>query len=354
MPQKSLARSLADGLSDRPSATVQAPDAVMLSIARTVLPRYLMTAALSSPEGAAVSPHGPRWINRLGRAVTGNRWVHGAVLLLVLMIAGVNLARVPHASMVPLLVGLIPFAVGTFVLCPLRWHQVTASGAPRRWLMRVYAEGELLGLITPAHAGADLWRAHQLRKRGMETAAAYADVAVDRIVAGMATVVFIVAAGTTLPLDDVLPALVAGPLIVVAALMVRRRHPNLLPTRPLPSPMRVLRGIGLGLVYQLSFLALLLGSVNALGQTVQPLPLLGVIGASRIAGVIPGMHGAGPREGALVAGLVALGLPLNMALGATALASVVVWAPALLLGGGCLIARRLRPQCTPEIATVPA
>jgi hypothetical protein len=276
------------------------------------------------------------------------------VLVLVLTIAGVNLARVPNASVMPLLVGLIPFAVGTFVLCPLRWHQVTASGASRRWLMRVYAEGELLGMITPAHAGADLWRAHQLRKRGMETAAAYADVAVDRIVAGMATLVFIVVAGTTLPLEDLLPALVASPLVLVAALLVRRRHPNLFPNRPLPSPMRVLRGIGLGLVYQFTFLALLLGSLNALGQTVEPLPLLGVIGASRIAGVIPGMHGAGPREGALVAGLVAMGLPLHMALGATSLASVVVWAPALLLGGGCLAARRLRPRRTPEVATVPA
>jgi hypothetical protein len=299
-----------------------------------------------------VSPDKPRRISRLARAATGNRWVQGGVLLIVLAIAAINLARVPHASLTPLLFGLLPWVVGTFVLCPLRWHQVTASGASRRWLMRVYAEGELIGMMTPAHAGADLWRAHQLRKRGMETAPAYADVAVDRIVAGMATLVFIVAAGVTVPLDDALPAIIASPFVLIAALIVRRRHPNLFPNRPLPSPMRVVRGVGLGLVYQLSFLALLLGSVNALGQTVAPLPLLAVVGASRIAGVLPGMHGAGPREGALVAGLVALGLPLHTALGATSLASVVVWAPALLLGGGCLAARRLPARRTREVATV--
>jgi hypothetical protein len=294
----------------------------------------------------------------VARAVSGNRWVQGGVLLAVLAIAVVNLIRVPSASVGPLLFGLLPFVVGTFVLCPLRWHQVTASGASRRWLMRVYAEGELFGMMTPAHSGADLWRAHQLRKRGMATAAAYADVAVDRIVAGIATLVFIVFAGVTLPIRDVLPALVASPFILVAALLVRRRHPDMFTRRPLPSPMRVLRGVGLGVVYQLSFLALLLGSVNALGHTVAPLPLLAVVGASRIAGVVPGMHGAGPREGALVAGLVALGLPMGTALGATSLASVVVWGPALLLGGGCLIARRMSPSRNENfgdgVATVPA
>jgi len=107
----------------------------------------------------------------------------------------------------------------------------------------------------------------------------------------------------------------------------------------------VIRGVVLGLVYQLSFLALLLGSVNALGESVAPLPLLGVVGASRIAGIIPGMHGAGPREGALVAGLVALGLPLHAALGATSLASVVVW------GSGASRWRRVSRR--PALAATP-
>jgi uncharacterized membrane protein YbhN (UPF0104 family) len=142
----------------------------------------------------------------------------------------------------------------------------------------------------------------------------------------------------------------------VAALLVRRRRPPLFRSRPLPSPGKIVRGVLFGALYQLTFLALILGSVNALGEAVNPVPLLGVLGASRIAGLIPGMHGAGPREGALVAGLVALGLPLSTALGAISLSSVVVWAPALLVGGGSLAARRWsdRPSQRAEVASVPA
>jgi hypothetical protein len=59
-----------------------------------------------------------------------------------------------------------------------------------------------------------------------------------------------------------------------------------------------------------------------------------------VAGVLPGVHGAEPRDGALVAGLVALGLPAVSAFGAVAIASVVAWGPGLLLGGSGLLLRR--------------
>jgi hypothetical protein len=88
-------------------------------------------------------------------------------------------------------------------------------------------------------------------------------------------------------------------------------------------------------------LSLLLGSVHAVGASVDPLALLGVFGAAQVAGILPGMAGASPREGALVVGLASLGLPWPEALGAVALVSVVAWAPALTIGGGSLLLRRM-------------
>ncbi len=112
--------------------------------------------------------------------------------------------------------------------------------------------------------------------------------------------------------------------------------------RPLPRPRHLAHGLLLSVGYQLTILGLLLGGLAATGHTVAPLALLGVFGASQIAGIVPGVHGAGPKEGALVAGLVALGVPLGSALGAVSVVAVVAWGPALLLGGGCLLIRRLR------------
>jgi hypothetical protein len=68
-----------------------------------------------------------------------------------------------------------------------------------------------------------------------------------------------------------------------------------------------------------------------------------VFGASQVAGIIPGVHGASPREGALVVGLASLGVAWPAALGAVALTAVLAWLPALLLGGASLGLRRLRP-----------
>jgi hypothetical protein len=68
--------------------------------------------------------------------------------------------------------------------------------------------------------------------------------------------------------------------------------------------------------------------------------MLGLVGASQVAALIPGVHGTGPKEGALAAGLVALGVPLSAALGAIALAGTLAWIPALLFGGLGHLARR--------------
>jgi hypothetical protein len=106
--------------------------------------------------------------------------------------------------------------------------------------------------------------------------------------------------------------------------------------------MRVVRGVLLAVAYQLSFAGLLVGTTDAVGHPVPALALLGVFGASQVAGLVPGVHGAGPREGALVVGLMSLGVPWASALGAISLTAVLAWVPALLIGGSCMLARRVR------------
>ena len=53
--------------------------------------------------------------------------------------------------------------------------------------------------------------------------------------------------------------------------------------------------------------------------------LLGVFGASQVAGVLPGLNGASPREGALVVGLASVGVPRGAAAAAVALKAAVAW-----------------------------
>ena len=80
-----------------------------------------------------------------------------------------------------------------------------------------------------------------------------------------------------------------------------------------------------------------------MGETVHPLALLGVFGASQVAGILPGVNGASPREGALVVGLASVGVTWQAALGAVALSALLAWVPAVLLGGTSFLVRRLRP-----------
>jgi glycosyltransferase 2 family protein len=278
---------------------------------------------------------------RVWRVLSESPWVRAGVLGLALVIGLVSIGRVPHASLLPALVGLLPWVVGKYVLCPLRWHALSVSGRGRLWHMRVYAESELLGLASPAHAGADLWRLHNLSGTGMRRSAATAEVALDRVVGAIGLTAFVLVAGATLP-PQVLAVAGAGALVaLVLALVFRRRRPKILDERPLPPPGRLARGIALSLCYQLTIMGLLIGNVAAVGHSVEPLALLGVFGASQVAGIIPGVHGASPREGALVLGLASLGVPFGAAVGAVALTAVIAWVPGLLLGGGSFAVRRL-------------
>ncbi|MGH8868885.1 MAG: lysylphosphatidylglycerol synthase domain-containing protein [Actinomycetes bacterium] len=278
---------------------------------------------------------------RFWRVATTSPWVRAGVLIVALAVGVVSIGRVPHASMLPALIGLLPWVFGKYVLCPLRWHALSVSGNTRFWHMRVYAESELFGLLSPAHTGADLWRLHNLHRTGMRRSAATAEVGLDRLVGAIGLSFFVVIAGATLP-PQVLVAAGGGALVaLVLALVFRRRRPKFLEERPLPPPGRLARGIALSLGYQLTIMCMLLGSVAAVGHSVSPLALLGVFGASQVAGIIPGVHGASPREGALVFGLHSLGVPVGAAIGAVALTAVLAWGPALLLGGGSMAVRRL-------------
>lgn len=288
-----------------------------------------------------------RRVSALLRRATHSRGLRVATLVLALAVAVVNLRRLPALDVEPVLFGLLPWVIGKYVLCPLRWHGISASGRPRRWHLTVYAESELLGLLTPGHAGADLWRAHQLHAIGLERPAAFADVALDRLIGAVGLTLFVVLAGAALPPQVLLAALALAGVVLGAALVVRRHRPGLLKTRPLPPPRHLAHGLVLSIGYQLTIAGLLLGGLAATGHTVPPLALLGVFGASQVAGIVPGVNGAGPKEGALVAGLVSLGVPLGSALGAVSIVALSAWGPALLLGGACLLVRRISEHRRP-------
>ena len=277
-------------------------------------------------------------------AVFGTTWVRALLLSVAVAISLWSFDRVPDATWLPALLGLLPWAVGKYVLCPLRWHALSVSGRSRRWHLRVYAESELLGLVSPAHAGADLWRVHKLETTGMNRTSAIAEAALDRLMGAVGLTLFVVAAGATLPPQILAASVGIAVLFLVTALVVRRVRPQLLADRPLPRPRVAAKAVLLSMGYQLTILCMLMGTVAAMGQELNPLQLLGVFGASQVAGIIPGMHGASPREGALVVGLASLGLTWTAALSAVALTALLAWAPALLLGGGSFALRRLRAR----------
>jgi hypothetical protein len=259
---------------------------------------------------------------------------------IALAVPALTLPRLPSVTPWPLLVGLLPWVVGKYVLCPLRWRVLTDAGLSRRWHIRAYAESELLGLLTPGHVGADLWRMRRLTGTGLPRADAITSVALDRFVGAIGLAVFVAFAGTALPARWLLIALGVSAAALVAVLVLRRVRPDLLPSRPLPRPRHLAQGLALSAGYQLSIAALLLGTVAATGHTLSPLEALGAFGASQLAGAVPGPNGASPRDGALVVALVALGVPWVAAAAAVALKATLAWLPALLLGGISLLLTR--------------
>ncbi|TCC16055.1 lysylphosphatidylglycerol synthase domain-containing protein [Kribbella sindirgiensis] len=285
---------------------------------------------------------GRQHLARLARAVhrlVSHRGVRVFALIAAVGISLWNVDRVPHTAVVPALLGLLPFAIGKYILCPLRWHAISTSGRTRRWHLRAYAESEILGLISPWHAGADLWRVHRLETIGVRRSSGVAEVALDRFVGAVGLVVAVAVCGVTLPWTVLAVALGAAAAVLTVALVVRRRRPALTGRWPWPSPKVFALGVLLSIGYQATILGLLFGAINAVGGPAPGLQLVAVFGASQIAGALPGVHGASPREGALVAGLASIGIAWREAFGAVALTALLYWIPALLIGGTFLFLR---------------
>ena len=285
------------------------------------------------------------------RPVLGRRRRTALGALLVAIAVAVPLLTLPSLPSLtwwPALLGLLPWVVGKYVLCPLRWHALSESGRSRRWHIRAYAESELCGLLTPGHVGADAWRVRRLSRTGMSTPDAVAEAGLDRLVGALGLAAFVGLSSVALPVRMLLTALGLALAAVVVAFVVGRRWPHLVPRRSLPAARKVALGVLLSAAYQLSICLLLLGTVSATGHTLGPLALLGAFGASQLAGAVPGPHGASPRDGALVVALAGLGLPWSAAFGAVALKATLAWLPAVLLGGlSLLAARRLAARVHP-------
>jgi hypothetical protein len=274
------------------------------------------------------------------RTIVRSRTILVLGVLVSLLVPVLTLPSLPHVSPWPVLIGLLPWVVGKYLLCPLRWRSLTNASLSRRWHLRAYAESELLGLLTPGPVGADLWRLHRLTGAGLGRGDAVLSVGTDRLVGAIALGAFVAFAGATLPVHMALAALGVTVLALLAALVVRVVRPDLLPRRPLPPPRTLAVALLLSGGYQLSIAALLMGAVDATGHDLTPLAVLGAFGASQVAGAVPGPNGASPRDGALVVALAGLGVPWSAALAAVAVKAVVAWFPALLLGGLSLLLTR--------------
>jgi hypothetical protein len=256
------------------------------------------------------------------------------------IVPALTLPHLPQVTLWPVLLGLAPWVIGKYLLCALRWRVLTDAGLSRRWHLRAYAESELLGLLTPGHVGADVWRIHRLGRGGLGRADAVASVGLDRFVGAIALVACVGFAGAGLPVRMLLTVLGVGLVVALAALVLARIRPDLMPRRRLPRPRQLAHALVLSTGYQLTIAGLLLGTVAATGHTLSPFAVLGAFGASQLAGAVPGPNGASPRDAALVVALAALGIPWGAAAGAVALKAALAWVPALALGGGSLLLTR--------------
>jgi glycosyltransferase 2 family protein len=286
------------------------------------------TAEESSPSRWTL----PRWVIRVVRLVP----------LLGVAAAVVTWWRLPHMRLEPALVGLACWTVGNYLICPLRWQSVSTRGRSLAWYARIFAEGELLGMLTPQHAGADLWRIRQLMHAGSEKGAAVVEIAADRLSGGVMIVILGVIAGMSVPAKWWPIAGGVAAILAAAVWFTRRLWRPRLEGVQLPRGWAFARSAAISALYQLGYLGFILGLVAAVGHQVDPIGTMSVLGLSQAAAMLPGIHGAGPKEGAMAGGLMALGLPVTAAISAVALGAALAWVPAVVVGGGGLAVRGLR------------
>jgi hypothetical protein len=291
-----------------------------------------MESAMPPAQTATSHPRLRRVATLLGRVVP----------LVGLTVAVVTWMHLPHMRLQPALLGLGCWTVGNYLFCPLRWRTVSTRGKPLRWYARVYAEGELLGLLTPQHAGADLWRVKQLVGTGANKRSAFAEIAADRLSGGVMVTALAAVAGMSLP-ERFWPLAGLAVAVIAGAVFLTRRwwRPQVAEIQR-PKGWAFVRGALISALYQAGYLGFFVGLIAAVGHHADPLGVASVLGISQAAGLLPGVHGAGPREGAMTGGLVALGLPFSAAFAAVALGAALAWVPAVVVGGGGLAARGLR------------
>src|SRR4051812_50017349 len=89
-------------------------------------------------------------LHRAWRIARRSRLLVAAAIVVPLAISAYNIRNAPEAAPLPVLIGLLPFLIGKFVLCPLRWHQISAGGHPRAGDLRGYPAGGRVGDPPPA------------------------------------------------------------------------------------------------------------------------------------------------------------------------------------------------------------
>ena len=268
-------------------------------------------------------------------------WLALGVVAVAAAVSMWALEQVPQARWELALLGLIPWIVGKYVLCPLRWHALSDADRGRTWHLRVYAEGEVLGLLTPGRVGAELWRVHRLeRDAALPRSRAVVEVALDRLCGAAGGLVLLLLAAVALPPALWLPALLLALGLSVVLIALLRWRPALMTTHSTPPWPVIAKCLVLSVAHQLTVIGLWLGSLAALGAHPHPLTVLGALLASQAAAVVPGVNGLlSPREGALVLALASAGVGWQTATGAVALNAVLSSAAALLLGGASHAAR---------------
>src|SRR5690349_9371441 len=128
------------------------------------------------------------------RGILQSRAMLALGVVVAVVVPVTTVPRLPQVSLWPLVAGLVPWVIGKYVLCAFRWRALTrnspAAPAGRAWYLRAHAESELLGLLTPGHVGADLWRIKRLTGVDVARGDALMSVAADRFVGAIGLAVF--------------------------------------------------------------------------------------------------------------------------------------------------------------------